>query len=64
MQQVPLSALNIAKNLIGFDLPKNKIHKQTDTIEELSKFLEKGGKTKILRLYNCMLIQLVLQNIY
>ena len=29
MQQVPLSALNIAKNLICFDLPKNKIHKLT-----------------------------------
>ena len=38
MQQVPLSALNIAKNLICFDLPKNKFHNQTDTIEELSSF--------------------------
>ena len=38
MQQVPLSALNNAKNIICFDLPKNKIDNQTDTIEELSSF--------------------------
>lgn len=38
MQQVPMSALNIAKNLICFDLPKNKIHNQTDSIEELHSF--------------------------
>ena len=46
MQQVPLSALNIAKNLICFDLPKNKIHNQTDTIEELSSFYKKVPKLK------------------
>ena len=38
MQQVSLSALNIAKNLICYDLPKNKIHNQTDTNEKLSSF--------------------------
>ena len=38
LQKVPLSPLNIAKNLICFDLPKNKIHNQTDTITELTSF--------------------------
>ena len=36
MQQVPLSALNNAKNIICFDLPKNKIDNQADFIEEFS----------------------------
>ena len=45
-QNATLSTLNLAKNLICFDLPKNEIHNQTNTIEELSSFQKKVPKLK------------------